>query len=175
MQCPKCQSSHVQLCSVAYEQGTVTTTTRTTGTTRSQGHAIGTGAAAGAGAVVSSQHTTNQTHTGVQRSAFAERLASPANPIMAPLALVGVLIVFLVAITLLNRVAPGVFRFLLGTAGWSGPGFAGLQHLTWAVIAAAVIWLGFGVKKLPAHRAEVARWKKTWVCMACGSAFLPAP
>lgn len=172
MQCPKCQSPNVQLCSVAYDQGTSTTTTKTTGTTYSQGHSMGTGAAVG-GVNFSGQHNTDLTHTSVQRTGFAERAGPPANPIVTPLKVLGGLIVFLVGIKLLNWVAPGVFRFFLGTSGWDGPGFSGLEHLTWWVIAAAAIWLFFSFRKLPSHRTNVERWRKSWICAACGDKFVP--
>lgn len=173
MQCPKCQSPNVQLCSVAYDQGTSTTTTRTTGTAYSSGTGTGTGAAVG-GAMYSGQHNIDETHTSVQRTGFAVRAGPPANPIVGPLKVLGGLIVFLVAIELLNSIFPGVFRFLLGTRGLgTGPGFYGLEHLTWWIIAAAVIWLIFSITKLPRHRANKARWKKSWICAACGDKFVP--
>lgn len=172
MQCPKCQSPNVQLCSVAYEQGTSRTTTKTTGTTYSQGHGMGTGAAVG-GVNFSGEHATRLTHTSTQRTAFAERAGPPGNPIVGPLQVLGSLIIFLGAIELINSIVPGVFRYLLGVRGVGGPGFQGLEHLTWWIIAAAVIWLIFSITKLPSHRANKKRWRKSWICAACGDKFVP--
>jgi hypothetical protein len=171
VQCPTCQSPNVQLCSVAYDQGTSTTTTHTTGAAYSRGQATGTGAAVG-GAMYSGQHNIDQTHTSVQRTGFAVRAGPPANPIVRPLKTVGALIVFLAVIELIDSIAPGVFRFLIGSPG-SALDFRSLEHLTWWIIAAAVLWLIFRITKLPGHRANKARWRKSWICAACGSKFVP--
>jgi hypothetical protein len=133
---------------------------------------MGTGAAVG-GAMYSGQHNIDETHTSVQRTGFAVRAGPPASPIVAPLKTLGGLIIFLGVIELINRMVPGVFRFLLGTPGFGEPGFRGLEHLTWWIIAAAVIWLIFSITKLPRHRANKARWRKSWICAACGDKFVP--
>ncbi len=170
MQCPKCQYTNVQLCSVAYDQGTVTATTTTKGQTNSQG----TAGDQGHGIVrVQAQHSHHGEQTTVSRTAFAAQLAPPVNPIVLPLEVLGCLLVFLVAIIALNSIAPGLFRAVLGTPGWNGPGFQGLEHLTWAVIVASVVWAFFGFKKLPIHREKLIRWRKSWICGACGNQFVP--
>jgi hypothetical protein len=172
MQCPTCQSPNVQLCSVAYDQGTSTTTTKTTGTAYSRGTATGTGVAVG-GAMYSGQQSINETHTSVQRTAFAERAGPPVNPIVAPLKVLVGLIVFLGAIDIINAVFPDIVGYFLGTRARGGFGIEGLEHLTWWIIAAAVAWLIFGITKLPSHRANKARWRKSWICAACGNTFVP--
>jgi hypothetical protein len=61
MQCPKCQSQNVFLCSVACEQGTITTTTRGSATSSVD------------------QTTMHIDTTSTSRTAFAQRCAPPTS------------------------------------------------------------------------------------------------
>ena len=167
MQCPKCQSTDVQLCSVAYDQGTVTSSTTTTGQTYSRGTMMD---LQGGGAIGQAQHSHHGKQTTVSRTAFAEQVAPPVNPIALPLKILGCLLVFLVAINLLNLSVPGIVRAALGTSG-----FRGLEHLTWAAIVASGVWLFFGFKKLPRHKERLIRWRISWICGACGDQFVREP
>lgn len=143
MQCPTCQSHHVQRCAVAYEQGTSTTTTRSTGSISAPGQV---------------QHAVQETRQSTQRTAFAERIAPPANPIWAPLkGLLGA-VVLLVGLNLLDSVIP------LPT--WIGVGVI-------AVIVFCAAWGVFAFLRLPGYRARHDLWGKSWVCADCGRTFLP--
>lgn len=165
MQCPKCQSTQVQLCSVAFDQGTITATA----TTKGQTYSYGTVADQGRG-IVSGQarHDHHNEQTTVSQTAFAAQAAPPVNPIVLPLKFLAWLLVFLVAINLVNLAIPDIVRAALG---WSG--FHQLERLTWAAIIACAVWLFFGLRKLPTYKVKRSRWKKTWICNACANRFVP--
>lgn len=120
----KCQSPNVQRCDVAYDQGTSKTTTRTTGTAYSRGTATGTGAAV-CGVTYSGQHNIDETHSSIQRTAFAERAAPPANPIVAPLRVLG--------IVMADPNDDGRLGLLVYC---SGPGFCDARGCTSAIVMA---------------------------------------
>lgn len=72
MQCPICQSNNVQKCSVAHEQGTITTRTSGVGTGQSTGHVA-------QGGFTTFQHNHQVSSTSTATTAFAKRAAPPTH------------------------------------------------------------------------------------------------
>ena len=117
MQCPKCQSQDVSLCSVAHEQGT--TTTHTSGSADFGGSAMHGGVA-----LKQNINTTSESQT-----AFAERCAPPTSSL-------GTALGFCIALMALLFIAPQfgtgqtVMRIMQGLFGlcavWSVLAFLNL-------------------------------------------------
>jgi hypothetical protein len=145
MQCPRCQSPNVQTCSMAYEQGTSTTTTRGTGTGQSAGYS----AQSGYGVA---QHNIQTSSTSTTRTPFAQRAAPPNNWIFAPLTLL-----FLLG---------GIYGILLI------PGTLPPQNWLLLLMLPAAFWL-YRLIRSPKYREARARWESSWICAACGNIFVP--
>ena len=144
MQCPKCQSTTTQLCSMAHEQGTTTTTTHGTAT----GQSIGSSTQGGFGVA---QHNIQTSSTSTTRTAFAQRAAPPNNWIAAPLTLLVML--------------GGIYGILrMGT----------LPPQNWLLLLMIppAYWL-YRLIRSPKYREARARWETSWICAACGHIFVP--
>ncbi len=121
MQCPKCQSQNVLLCSVAHEQGTVTTTTKGTASGTGSGYAMG------ASNAFSSAMNTSVNTTSTSRTAFAERCAPPTSTVWW--AILATLAMAVIDIVLLG--------YLDAEAKHAGTG----THVMLGILAACVLWL----------------------------------
>jgi hypothetical protein len=157
MECPQCQSQDVIRCAIAYEQGTTTS--------QSQGTSTGRGAYTeshvATGDVVSGGVTMNRDirSTTTSQTAFARRCAPPTSTWKyALLATVVFAVVdfFLFALVVDGDLRPNSF-----------------VHLMYAGLAVSVLWLALTIFNWPKYRAQLARWRKTWVCVRCGHQFLP--
>jgi hypothetical protein len=146
MQCPKCQSQDVSLCSVVHAQGTVKTTTHTQGMGSSTGHIANLG-------MTTMQTQSSQTQTSQSKTAFAERAAPPTPPILYPIGALALLLFLRVGLPLVSTIHP-----------------LGLGWLALVVVAA---WLFMEFKKLPQRSLERREWEKSWICGRCGMKFIP--
>lgn len=151
MQCPKCQSGNVQLCSMAYEQGTTTTTTSGTAT----GHSMGSSTQGGFGVA---QHNIQTSSTGTTRTPFAKRAAPPTNwfgiwATQAVTAGIGAVVVYF-AHSLLQII--GVLEIVF---------------VPWLLIA--LIGVALTYHKRQRYADAQARWRASWICVACGNKFVP--
>lgn len=151
MQCPKCQSGNIQLCSMAYEQGTSTTTTQGTAV----GHSMGASTQGGFGVA---QHNIRTSSTSTTRTPFAERAAPPKNWFgiwAAQVAISGVAAVLVFFAHSLIQVI-GVLEIVF---------------VPWLLIS--LIGVGLTYPKRYHYAEAQARWASSWICAACGSIFVP--
>jgi hypothetical protein len=146
MNCPKCESDDVYLCSAAYEQGSTRTTTTSRGTASTLGYSQGTG-------VGTAQTNISTTSSSVSRTAFAEKAAPPKSYL-------GKMILWAVGSLLAVLV--------LTPSVWSG-----LKHWAWISLAGSIVGTFFSFKNRPAYREALARWQKSWICTRCGNKFMP--
>lgn len=147
MQCPKCESNDVLLCSVAYEQGK--------SVTESKGTSEG---GDGSGRFTADHESTHTTLT-----EFAKRAAAPELTTNALwYSLIGAVVAFFIV--------PSVWADLThhGSPLW-------LHLLLLALIVVAIYRLATGYKKRSAEDgARRAAWERSWICKRCGAIFDPS-
>jgi hypothetical protein len=160
MECPKCQSSNAQLCSVAHAQGTSTTKTSGTATGQSVGYSAG-------GGYGVAQHNLQTSSTSTTKSAFAERAAPPTNWYYVFVA---------------SSVACALFIVIVGFNLRSVLGFIShdIEGLAGPIWIGTLLWLAvslFGLSRTYPERQKYAeakrRWAASWICVACGNIFVP--
>jgi hypothetical protein len=154
MQCPACQSQNVLLCSVAHEQGTVTTTTKGTASGTGSGYTMG------ASNAFSSAMNTSVNTTSTSRTAFAERCAPPTSTV--GWAILATLVAAVIYIGIQAYLHADVRPVPAGTG----------THVMLGILAACVLWLVLAIRNRPRYRESLERWRRTWVCASCGHFFL---
>ena len=145
MQCPKCESDDVLLCSVAYEQGK--------SVTESKGTSEG---GDGSGRFTADHESTHTTLT-----EFAKRAAAPeltTNSLWY--SLIGAVVAYFVV--------PEFWRTSGHVPQW-------VHLLLLAFIAVAIYRLATGYKKRRSEDdVRRAAWERSWICKRCGTIFDPS-
>jgi hypothetical protein len=144
MQCPKCESDDVLLCSVAHDQGK--TTHQIKGTSN--------------GAVGGQRTTGDHSSTGTSITEFARR-AAPPQPAFdrAILNVIAAVAAFIIL--------PSALKDLTHShANWA-------YYPLLACIAFTIYRLTVAAKDKPLDRARREEWERSWICKRCGTIFDP--
>lgn len=151
MQCPKCQSANVQLCSMAHEQGT--------SITKTEGSAVGGGSVySPQGGFATTSHSTSLSSTSKTTTAFAQRAAPPKNWFGHWLAqAIG------------SAIAAVVIYFLHGLIAFLG--VFEIVAVPWLLVS--LVGLAITYPKREKYAENQSRWQASWICAACGSIFVP--
>lgn len=144
MQCPKCESQEVYLCSLANEQGTTKSTTS---------GSISGGGSGGLEEYTVESETTSQTF-------LAKQAAPPSNAFATARGTLILLIIAYIVITVVGKLAG------IQSLGLFGP-------VMFVLIAGAAISMFIGYGKLAEYHEALTRWKKSWICGSCGTIFIP--
>lgn len=151
MPCPKCQSGNVQLCAMAYEQGTSITTTRGTAT----GRTMGSWTQGGFGVAT---HNVQTTSTSKTQTPFAKRAEPPTNWF---------------GVWAMNALGSGVavvvVYFLHGLVKLFG--VAEIVAVPWFLVSLAGLAITY--PRRGKYEEARKRWQASWICTACGNIFVP--
>lgn len=165
MQCPKCESTSVICCEMAYEQGRTTSTTTSSGTARSTGMANSGQSVAS----LTGQQQIKQTHKTVSMTSFAQRASPPDDPVKSAWMILG----YMLGACFLYRLCYAIpfisGSHLNGSHPWTN--WFGLLVLAATAFTVYNLWRTY--QNRPQYREEYQRWLKSWICAACGHIFVP--
>jgi hypothetical protein len=163
MQCPKCQSQDVYLCSTAYAQGTMTTET--------DGDYSGIGMNAGG----ATQYLGSGSHSSTHQTAFARDASPPESKHGKAIGIViGAFLWNIVCALLAWGTEPPYLKHSSGFFyAWWNYEWVWLRWLNIVLLIAAIWWLRSVNQRMPEYNAALERWRKTWICKRCGTKFVP--